>query len=79
MRCVQHKSNNGVLGAPTGMSYEECAPAPITRVVYADGTSGVRTYWTPTAAELELLRCGGYIEVEVIGNTMPPIAVKAAP
>lgn len=79
MRVTQHSSNNGVLGAPLEVDHERCGAAPITRLEYGDGTRTVRTHWTPTAQELEILNAGGTVTVEVWGLTMAPTIVGAAP
>ena len=77
MRITQHPTNNDVLGAPAGMTPEQCTAAPITRVQFTDGVITVRSYWRPTTEDLELLMLGGLVEVEVLGTTMPPMRVKA--
>lgn len=77
MRVTQHPSNNGVLGAPPGMSVDECRAAPITRTLYADGTPSVTTYWRPTEAERAAIADGALVSVEVLGETMPPMIVGA--
>lgn len=77
MNKVQHPSNNAVLGAPPGMSIDECTALPITRVQYENNCFGVRSYWKPTEDELALLNSGGYVCLEVLGITMPPVILTA--
>lgn len=76
---VQHPSNNGVLGAPPGMTIEQCTALPITRIAYtnqddpsAPPLPGVRSYWKPSQEEITKLQAGGYVCLEVLGVTMPP-------
>lgn len=73
MRRAQHPSNNAVLGAPPGMSHEQCTPLPITRVQYACGTPGVWSYWQPTAAERDAIAAGAAVRLGVLGVTHPPV------
>lgn len=77
MRVTQHHSNNAVLAAPSGSTVDECRPAPITRVLYQDGTNTVATYWRPTEAERAAIAAGALVRVEVFGRTMPPMLVGA--
>jgi len=46
MNRTQHPSNNDVIGAPPGMSNDECFALPITRLQYSDGAPAVASYWT---------------------------------
>lgn len=69
----QHPSNNFVLGAPAGMSIDECNALPVTRIQYSDGTPAVASYWKPTAAELTLLAQGQAVRLTVLGTTHPPL------
>lgn len=75
MQRTQHPSNNAVLGAPPGMSIDECTALPITRVQYADGTPAVASFWTPSPAELALIAAGKPVRLMVLGVTMPPVIV----
>ena len=76
MRFVQHPSNNAVLGAPPGMSHEQCSALPITRVLYSDGTAGVWSYWRPTEEERTQLANGGLVRLCVLGGGMPPVSLE---
>ena len=58
MEKFQHPKCNAVLGAPPGMSIEQCSALPITRIQYEDGTQGCLSYWKPSSAELEKLNQG---------------------
>ena len=69
----QHASNNAVLGAPQGMSIDECNALPITRIRYSDGTNAVVSYWKPTPDELELIARGMPIRLIVLGTTHAPL------
>ncbi len=71
----QHPSNNAVLGAPPGASIDECSALPITRVNWQDGSTGVVSYWLPTAQELERIKSGQAIRVTILGNTHAPIII----
>lgn len=71
----QHKSNNGVLGAPPGMSAAECGALPITRAVFDDGTPVVMSYWMPSDVERRLIAAGRPVRVTALGSTHPPLAL----
>jgi hypothetical protein len=75
MNKTQHPSNNAVLGAPPGMSREECGALPITRIEYSDGTQAVASFWTPSEAELQLLNSGKPVRLVVLGKTHPPLSL----
>lgn len=76
MNRYQHPSNNDILGAPPGMSIEECSALPITRVIWQDtGTHGVVSYWMPTADELQRLNQGMAVRLTVLGRTHSPLSV----
>lgn len=77
MNSHQHPSNNDILGAPPGMSIDQCSALPITRVIWEDtGTHGVISYWMPTADELQRLNQGHAVRLIVLGRTHPPLAVE---
>lgn len=67
MNITQHKSNNKVIGAPPGVPIHECGAAPTTIIA-----NGWRTYWKPTAKELELLNTGGLVQLEYQAHSMHP-------
>jgi hypothetical protein len=69
----QHPSNNTVLGAPPGMSHEQCEALPVTRLQYADGTPAVASYWKPSPAELDMLLAGNPVRLICLGRTQPPV------
>lgn len=69
----QHPSNNTVLGAPPGVSIEQCEALPVTRLEYSDGTPAVASYWTPSAVELALLNGGHPVRLICLGRTQPPV------
>lgn len=75
MNFAQHKSNNAVLGAPPGVSIEQCRALPITRVVFADGDHACVSFWLPTVQELQLLAQGQPLRLCVMGTTHPPLSV----
>ena len=75
MQRSQHPTNNAVLGAPPGMSIEECGALPITRIQYADGTPAIASYWTHTPAELDLIADGKPVRLIVLGVTHPPLHI----
>lgn len=70
---TQHQSNNAVLGAPLGMGADECTALPITRILYADGTPAVASFWKPSAFELALINSGRTIRLTVLGTTHAPL------
>jgi hypothetical protein len=73
----QHPTNNAVLGAPEGMTKDECQALPITLGVYEDGTKSLKSYWKPTPLELEILNKDGYVTLEVLGFQHPPVRIGA--
>lgn len=76
MRFAQHPTNNAVLGAPAGLTNEQCSALPITRVRYEDELDGVWSYWRPSPAELAALAAGGLVKLCVLGTSMPPVALE---
>jgi hypothetical protein len=75
MRFVQHHTNNAVLGAPPGVSSDNCRALPITRVQYQDGTPAVQSFWQPSAAERAAIVAGAPILLQVWGVTHAPLYV----
>lgn len=77
MRCVQHRSNNRVIGAPAGWDQDElpCNAVPVTDD-YMVGLPCVTTYWRPTPDELERLKNGGLVRLWVAGRAMIPVAMS---
>lgn len=73
MNRAQHPSNNSVLGAPHGMSIEQCNALPITRVQHADGTPAVVSFWRPTPEQLRLLAEGRLVRLCALGMTHAPV------
>lgn len=73
MNRYQHHSNNAVLGAPPGMSIDECNALPITRIQYTDGAHAVASYWQPSSFELELIARGRPIRLVILGTTHAPL------
>lgn len=80
MNKLQHRSNNGVLGAPAGWDQAElpCAALPITRT-HMDGVPCIVSYWTPTAAEIAQIVAGAPIALWIVGQTMPPVTLQVEP
>ena len=81
MRPIQHPSNNDVLGAPQGMSAEQCASLPITRVLHQHphnsnmNTPAVISFWQPTREQMLLIAAGQPVWLHFLGTTHPPVAV----
>lgn len=74
MNPTKHPSNNDVLGAPPGVSIDECQDLPITRVVFhPSGRAGVMSYWQPSPEELRLLNEGRAVYLSCWGHTHPPV------
>lgn len=71
----QHVSNNDVLGAPPGMTTDECVALPVTRVRFPDGLPGVMSFWMPTPIELALLNSGKPVRFTIVGSTHAPIMI----
>ena len=80
MQKIQHRSNNGVLGAPAGWDQGElpCNALPVTRTHVGD-LPAVVSYWRPDADELAALNAGGAIRLWVVGATMPPVMLDVEP
>jgi len=81
MRPIQHTTNNDVLGAPKGMTAEECCSLYITRVIYSPAAEtkppvhGVISFWQPSAEQLELLNAGKPVFISILGTTHPPLSI----
>ena len=75
MNRSQHPSNNAVLGAPPGVSIDECTALAITRVHYSDGTPAVVSYWGPSQDELKLIASGKKIRLTILGTTHAPLCL----
>jgi hypothetical protein len=73
MQRSQHPSNNAVIGAPPGMTIDQCTALPITRVQYADGTKVMMSYWQPTEFERDLILSGRPVRLSILGNGHPPV------
>lgn len=74
MNHIQHRSNNDVLGAPPGVTIDECRALPITRVKYPpNDIPAVVSFWKPTREELEAINRGEPIYLSIIGNTHAPV------
>lgn len=69
MRHTQHRSNNSVLAAPPGTTYEQCTALPITRVQYADGANCCVSFWEPTDEERTAIANGAKVALSVWGVT----------
>lgn len=79
MKATRHLTNNAELGAPEGMSPDECQPLPITRIVYdlagGGGLPACVSYWTPSPEQLALLNAGRPVWLSVLGTTHPPLCL----
>lgn len=76
MNKIQHPSNNLVLGAPPGMSIDECSALAVTRVQYKDGSIALRSYWKPSREELALLNKGFNVCLEILSESHPPVILS---
>lgn len=76
MNKTQHPSNNKVLGAPQGWDQSQgtCDALPVTRIDTTQGPA-VCSYWKPTREEIRMLAAGGLVELLIMGETMPPVAL----
>lgn len=73
---LRHVSNNGILQPPAGWDQTQIECTPLTVTVLEDnGTKMVKSYWKPTAEELEWLASGAAVVLFVIGDGMPPVAI----
>lgn len=75
MNFIQHPTNNCVLGAPRGMSREECRAMPVTLVQYQDGQRGTMSFWKPTEAERRAINLGRPVVLTMLGSVCPPVIV----
>jgi hypothetical protein len=81
MNPIQHKTSNDVLGAPPGMSRDQCKPLYVTRVFYDQrglgdqSIPGVISYWQPTPEQLALLNQGAPVFLSCLGATHPPVSI----
>jgi len=77
MRPAQHATNNAVLGAPPGVSFDECGPLPITRVecTCGGGPPCIASFWRPSPDELALIAAGKPIRLICWGPVQAPIAM----
>lgn len=73
MNKVQHPKCNSVLGAPPGMTPEECTALPVFRAQYEDGTPVTFSYWQPSAEELALINSGHPVRLGILGRTHAPV------
>jgi hypothetical protein len=76
LRYTQHPSNNDVLGAPPGVTAEDCRALPITRVMFTNGIPAVWSYWRPSPAEREAIAAGGLVQLSIWGRTHSPVHVS---
>lgn len=67
---------NAVLGAPLGMSADECEPLSVWRGELESGVPVVISCWKITAEELEEIKRTGRVWLMVMGTTMPPVYLK---
>lgn len=72
MKPTQQATNNGILRAPEGM---DVFALPVTRMLFADGTEAVASYWRPNEHERALLAAGAPVRLLVIGVTHPPLQI----
>lgn len=77
MNHFQHPSNNAVFGAPTGWDQKElpCDALPVTRTTFG-GQPCIESYWRPSEADLAALNADGYVVLSILGNSMPPVAMR---
>lgn len=75
MRPTQHPSNNDVLGAPPGVSIEQCRPLYITRVMFDSGIPAVWSYWEPSPEERAAIAAGAPVRFSCWGMTHPPVSI----
>ena len=66
---------NGVLGAPAGMTPDECEPLSVWRGANDLGAAVVVSCWKVTPEELREIEKTGRVWLVVLGQTMPPVVV----
>lgn len=52
-------------------------PLSIKKGVDVDGQNYVQSHWKPSKEELDILIEGGYVSVNVMGATSPPIYITS--
>lgn len=77
MDFIQHPLCDDVLGAPKGVSIEECRALPILRFV-ENGQPQIASFWKPDAEELAFLNAGRAVVLIVWGHTHAPVFVGVA-
>lgn len=75
-----HPECNMVLNAPVDWDEAgngECMPLPVHRISANDDGQlpAFRSYWKPSAAQLQRLVVGEAVMLEIVGTSHPPVAV----
>lgn len=78
MNKYQHPDCNDVLGAPSGVSFDQCNALPIQRAVLDSGQDCVVSFWKPTIEELSLINKGHAIRLIIWGRTHAPLLLDVA-
>lgn len=65
-----------LIGRPPGYTQEEIGGLPALIDPSDPRFPAIRSYWRPSAEELESLADGAYIELEVIAHQMVPVALN---
>jgi hypothetical protein len=75
-----HAACNKTLGAPQGwdQSKLECAALPV-RLALHNGLPLIESFWRPSPEELEHLNARGYVVLQVVSRSMPPVAIGVLP
>jgi hypothetical protein len=79
MDFIQDIRCNDVLGAPPGVSIEQCRALPIRRAQLEDGIPVVQSFWRPTPQELKMLNSGAPVVLSIFGHTHAPVTMQVVP
>jgi len=78
---VRTNKTTGIYGAPHNAPEGSIDGLPFHREPVDIGgveVTSVTSYWKPTAEELDALAAGALIEVRMLGEPIPPIAINIA-
>lgn len=78
MQPYEHPDCNLTLTPPADWNTEtdgECVPLPVQRME-VNGRPGFRSWWKPSAVELQRLVAGEAVMLEILAVQHPPVAIE---
>jgi hypothetical protein len=81
MNYIKHPTCNGEFGAPHDWDHERhgsCGSLPVQVMNEHRLGPVIRSFWVPTEAELQILKNGGSVMLEICGHGMPPVSMHVA-